>query len=296
MKQSDDKPSFIAAAFQVLMLLLSIWLFWIGLDLVQSVGTMPQSTKIQPMDSSITRSVENESSSVSIKTTNETKKEYTVKDSEGEKCLPCIKDAYDAAYNYFILSAGVLAIAFFLPKIQSFTFKDVSVTVKEAVEKLEEEKERLVDVVNSSQEASIGEGGKQKGTEKIKPSKRKPITKNIIDEDDYQKGQWGGLSEVKDRALKAFVSSIKNSDFFNVALTVESTNPKNPLNGKVKFHLHDTFANPNPVIAVQNGVAKLEVVAWGAFTVGAETDDSKITLELDLASDEVKAPKEFKEG
>lgn len=63
----------------------------------------------------------------------------------------------------------------------------------------------------------------------------------------------------------------------------------------VKFHLHHTFSNPDPVISVQDGEAVLKLTkVYGAFTVGAEADDGNTFLELDLAelSD---APKEFEE-
>lgn len=50
---------------------------------------------------------------------------------------------------------------------------------------------------------------------------------------------------------------------------VESTLPSLPLTGVVKFHLHDSFYNPDPVIAVQDGKAIQQLKkVYGAFTAG----------------------------
>ena len=78
-------------------------------------------------------------------------------------------------------------------------------------------------------------------------------------------------------------------------MTVEGTNKDLPLKGLVKFHLHNTFLNPDPIIAVQDGKAVLKLSkVYGAFTVGAEADDGQTLLELDLADDE-SLPEEFRE-
>jgi hypothetical protein len=50
----------------------------------------------------------------------------------------------------------------------------------------------------------------------------------------------------------------------------------------VRFYLHPTFREPVADVRVQKGVASLDRVAWGAFTVGAEIGATR--LELDLAS------------
>jgi hypothetical protein len=59
---------------------------------------------------------------------------------------------------------------------------------------------------------------------------------------------------------------------------------KKPLTGVVTFHLHPTFKKTvAPVLAKENK-AELELVAWGAFTVGVSCDDGGTELELDLAT------------
>jgi MinD-like ATPase involved in chromosome partitioning or flagellar assembly len=62
------------------------------------------------------------------------------------------------------------------------------------------------------------------------------------DPNDPQKGKWGGKSVVEGRALTAEVRSISD-DWFGVTLIVTSTSEK-PLEGRVEFYLHPTFARP----------------------------------------------------
>ena len=69
-------------------------------------------------------------------------------------------------------------------------------------------------------------------------------------------------------------------------LIVESTKPdEKPLKGLVTFHLHPTFKNKNPIIAVNNDGRAILNLNWvyGSFTVGAEADNRATKLELDLA-------------
>jgi hypothetical protein len=115
------------------------------------------------------------------------------------------------------------------------------------------------------------------------------------DKDDPQKGRWGMEAKKNFRKISAVVQGSKVPGLYNVIIKVVSTKKDIPLIGEVKFHLHDTFLNPTPVIAVKDGRAILTLTGvWGAFTVGAETDDGKTHLELDL-SQLPKAPKQFKE-
>ncbi len=291
-----ERP-YITWTFQVLMVLLALWLFALGFSLINSKAFFPL-RKI-PTDSTVTVKYQKDSSAIFVKASTETKKDYTTK-NVGMDCPTCTKEYYDLAYNYFILGAGILTIAFFLPRVQSFTFKDVSVTVKEAVEsRVREEKNKLIDVVNTSLAANVGSGGKRlnikDGTTNDRAGKiRKKSKKNFV-EDDPQKNQWGGSSTSNGRILKASVTPYDVSDLYDILLSVESLDPSNPLQGKVTFHLHDTFINPNPTIIVKNGKARLKLKAWGAFTVGAEVDDGITRLELDLASNEVKAHQSFKD-
>jgi hypothetical protein len=118
----------------------------------------------------------------------------------------------------------------------------------------------------------------------------------LLHHDDPQKGRWGGKSE--SNGLKIVVGEISHlkSDpaYYNVPVKVVSTDPKaRPLKGKVRFHLHDTFSPEVEEVVATNDSAKLNLVAYGAFTVGVETEDGT-QLEIDLA-DEQAAPRKFRE-
>ncbi|TBX66131.1 hypothetical protein EZL74_11120 [Flavobacterium silvisoli] len=102
--------------------------------------------------------------------------------------------------------------------------------------------------------------------------------------DDPEKGKWGGLSTSNERTITASVTNSETStDYFNINLEVKSTDLANPLNGDVKFYLPPSFQNPNPVVTTKDGIATLNLLAWGAFTLGVECDNGKTKLELDLS-------------
>jgi hypothetical protein len=103
--------------------------------------------------------------------------------------------------------------------------------------------------------------------------------------DDPQKGMWGGLEIDNERRLSASVRPLPGpSGWCVVKLVVSSTNLQKPLAGEATFHLHPTFKKDTATVPVKEGRAQLELVAWGAFTVGAECDGGQTKLELDLAT------------
>ena len=103
--------------------------------------------------------------------------------------------------------------------------------------------------------------------------------------DDPQKVMWGGLEVSNERRLSASVRPLPGpSGWCVVKLVVSSTNLQKPLAGEVTFHLHPTFRKDTATVAAREGKAGLEIVAWGAFTVGAECDGGETKLELDLAT------------
>jgi hypothetical protein len=61
----------------------------------------------------------------------------------------------------------------------------------------------------------------------------------------------------------------------------------------VEFHLHPTFEPSVRRVTALNGVATLQLEAWGTFTVGAVVLGTFTQLELDLAS-LTSAPKAFR--
>ncbi len=102
---------------------------------------------------------------------------------------------------------------------------------------------------------------------------------------DPHKGFAQGRSEDAraGRKLDARIVPIRGSEACRVHFELRATSPTKPLRGPVIFHLHPTFAQPDVTVSPDSdGVARLDVVATGAFTVGAQADDGQTRLELDL--------------
>jgi hypothetical protein len=131
-------------------------------------------------------------------------------------------------------------------------------------------------------------GGRQGLT---KQESEEPSAKS--DSEDPQRGRWGGQASRNNRTLWAKIEPVTGStEYFHVHMQVESTSESDPLRGRVIFHLHPTFRKSVVEQTVRNGIAAIDRVAYGAFTVGAETDNAP--LELDLA-DVPGSPTEFRE-
>jgi hypothetical protein len=158
--------------------------------------------------------------------------------------------------------------------------------------------EQLKQANNRLQERSVDAGGSKKEVlPEVTSMSFNTMAKsgNLAHPDDPQKGVWGGKAEVNERKMTARVEATLLPDYYRVIITVSSTNAANPLTGFVNFHLHHTFRNQHPVIAVQDGVATLTLsMVFGAFTVGAEADGGKTQLELDLST-LADAPQEFRD-
>jgi hypothetical protein len=112
-----------------------------------------------------------------------------------------------------------------------------------------------------------------------------PVVPPAPDANDPNKGQFGGRAEGGERRLTATVARDQEKpDWFDITLTLATTDPARPLPSQVTFHLHPSFRHPVHTIATALGVAQLNVRAYGAFTVGVEVPDAKPSrLELDLA-------------
>ncbi len=117
------------------------------------------------------------------------------------------------------------------------------------------------------------------------------------DKKDPNKNQWGGKLENNERKISANVTPVDDSGLYKVALRVESTNLQNPMKegDVVLFSLHNSFPDPLKIANVKGGIAKLEIISYGAFTVGAYVNLDNTELELDLTQ-LPDVPKEFKEN
>lgn len=102
---------------------------------------------------------------------------------------------------------------------------------------------------------------------------------------DPHRGIAGGRSEANGRKVTAEIRPITSTSPVNrVHLEVASTDPKKPLRDPVKFLLHPTFDEPEVTqLPDPDGIARLDILSEGVFTVGVEADQGATTLELDLA-------------
>lgn len=106
-----------------------------------------------------------------------------------------------------------------------------------------------------------------------------------VDPNDPNKGQFGGSSEANRRKLTASIErdAGPRSSRCRVNIKIVSTDPAQPLTGKVKLYLHPTFGRWSSYeLDTRGGVAEDDIVSYGAFTIGAEADRGKTRLELDL--------------
>jgi hypothetical protein len=169
-----------------------------------------------------------------------------------------------------------------LEKAKQELKEDVKMEAEKNAEKINELKES--NAVTQSITA-FGAGGR-KSVDSIKDYKTKDLAE-ALDQTDPQRGKWGGnpLDDKTHRKLSAKVEDIPNDNYFRrVILRVESTDPASfPLNNIVTFHLHPTFAKPEIEVKPIHNVAEINVIAYGAFTVGAVTDGGKTKLEFDIA-------------
>lgn len=209
-------------------------------------------------------------------------------------CEECLKNGDAQATTYFLIAIAGVILALLLPNLQSITFGPASITLRGLKNDLNDLKtqsndlqEKIINTKLSNDNVKLLKTTKQgkKDTEKS--------GKQISYPDDPQKGKWGGYADVNGRHLRAEVLKKNIEGYYRVKLTVTG-DIDNPINGLVKFHLHDTFHNPDPIIAVKNNIAELHLNwVYGAFTVGAEADNGQTKLELDLSELE-NAPKGFR--
>lgn len=109
------------------------------------------------------------------------------------------------------------------------------------------------------------------------------VTGKTATTDDPNKGRFGSRAECNNRQLSATVESMRGTNgYFRVHLEVKATGGA-ALDKAVTFHIHPTFKNAVLERVPVKGLATLDLVSWGAFTVGVVTDEGKTKLELDLA-------------
>ena len=201
-------------------------------------------------------------------------------------CTFCIKDKMDTIYKYYILLFAVLISAVILPRLKSITANATGITLDTYEKKQTNDTTEKNTTPPTKEEAGVEEKPLGPIRNLVADGGQPQNQPGILSySSDPQKGNWGRMSVANNRKLTAVVKeSSWSKEIFEVTLLVESLDPvSHPLTGIVVFHLHPTFSNANPQIFVINGIAELNVKAWGAFTLGAETDGGITKLEQDLA-------------
>lgn len=100
--------------------------------------------------------------------------------------------------------------------------------------------------------------------------------------DDPWKGAFGRSSKRQGTLLRAIGFRPEGEGYYSFTLEVSALPSRDSVQGWVAFYLHPTIPSHIRKVRSINGVARTEVVAFGAFTVGAVTEDGT-ELELDLA-------------
>jgi Caspase domain len=120
------------------------------------------------------------------------------------------------------------------------------------------------------------------------PNERPPKPGPITNEDDPQKGRWGGKTSSKGRRVRVDNIESVGKDEYEFDVIVEAI--QGELKGPVVFHLHDTY--PRSVIKIRKIEDKKratlrQIYAYGASTIGVQVTgkDGKWTeLELDTSN------------
>lgn len=105
-------------------------------------------------------------------------------------------------------------------------------------------------------------------------------------ENDPRKGVFGGNNRSKGLLLEAKITQAEAlTEYYNVHLSVVCTDLSMKMECPVCFYLHDSFRPDMIPVVPSNNEATLDLLSYGAFTVGAvtEVEGQEIKLELDLA-------------
>lgn len=193
--------------------------------------------------------------------------------------------------NTVLLFLAVAALVPLLKNVRSFSLGELKVEIDGVKREISEVRFEASEVKSSlhkveseaevSTAAALYGVGKPKQPSEVAETKLLPKTADV-DADPNEK-LFGDKPEVNGRSIEASIEPIESSDYLHrIRLKVRSTDKDRPLTGEVEFYLHPTFQNPNPVVPVdKDGIARLSIVAWGVFTVGAITEDgTKLGINL----------------
>lgn len=196
---------------------------------------------------------------------------------------------------------GIALVALILPNLESLSVgKDgLTAEMRKAAEEIDTEVQtklgQLFEEIKALKTA-LKDGPKSAELNELRSETARFKLPPVIHEDDPQKGRFGGREVANGRRISATVEpSALRSDWCIVTVVVHPEPGAPALSGQVKFYVHDTFVPNRYTISVDRGEARLQLRAWGAFTVGAVADDGATLLELDLAtSPNVVAPDDWR--
>jgi len=187
----------------------------------------------------------------------------------------------DALATTLAIGIGLLLLAEIAPLIKSLKAGGVEIEFGDSVNsKFTEFETRIVKLEWAAESTE-----RTTKALRLRPIKQPPaLARTLRRPDDPWKGRFGEQAAQKGFALSAeFTNAGKSS----VQIVLQVTAPDDEhLQGLecVEFYLHDRF-DPAVVPAVfHGGKAKLSLLAYGGFTVGAWIPCSDVELELDLAT------------
>ena len=186
-----------------------------------------------------------------------------------------VKEGYAQALLYFTLAVGVLLMGFFFPRLQNITFGGIGLTLRDIPVKMD----NLARQVNALHAASTGEGGQHMETMVLKQTL--PGLSNV------KTAGWTKDAEAGHHKMHVAVSKSALDGYYEVKATVSSMDSRHfPLTGLVTFHLDKNFSNPDPMIAVLDGKAVLELdKVVGPFMLVAEAGGARMAIDLNAAFD-----------
>lgn len=188
-----------------------------------------------------------------------------------------------------------------LGKANKFVFDGRTLTIEQVFQKVEDQKKEISDKEREIKD--LENGGiriKPQSSRKELESRFEILKKSNIDlkgfdidklqrelqiesinsDGDPIKGNFGGKNAVGNLLLNARVEELPNN-LYKINVSLSSTDSTKPLNGNVKYYLHPTFTPDNRLVKPEDGIAKLTLISYGSFTIGAEYEGKR--LELDLA-------------
>jgi len=185
--------------------------------------------------------------------------------------------------NTALMFLAVAALVPLLKNVRSVSLGDLKVELEGVKKEIREVRSEASEVKSGlhkvesetevSKAAALYGPGKPKHRSEIAETNLLSKTEDM-DPDPNEK-LFGNNPEMNGRRIEASIEPIESSDSLHrIQLKVRSTDKDRPLTGEVQFYLHPTFKNRNPVVHVdKHGIARLSIVAWGVFTVGAITED-----------------------